>query len=170
MKPPAQLARLLPVLLPAVLLAAGCTGTPSAADLVAEQAAAGARVSQAEAAGALLDYVATVNQALRSGDTEELAAMTGPGCPCRDLVATIDARFAGDGELVGAAFDVGAITVPQRQGSRARVRARVSVSEYTVRNRDGLRVGTRPAQDFVATYTVQRDGDTWRVVDVQQAS
>ncbi|HEX2176470.1 MAG TPA: hypothetical protein VHG70_11225 [Nocardioidaceae bacterium] len=58
----------------------------------------------------------------------------------------------------------------QRQGSRARVRARVSVSEYTVRNRDGLRAGARAAQDFVATYTVQRDGDTWRVVDVQQGS
>lgn len=161
--------RLLSALVPAGLVLGGCA-TPDAADLVAEQAPSGPKVSEAEAAAALLDYIGTVNGALRSGDTDALAAMTGPRCPCRELVALIDDRFVDGAELVGASFDAGRVTVLDRRASSADVRAKVSVSGYDVRNRDGLRVGSRPPQDYVAVYTVQQQDDGWRVVDVRRAS
>lgn len=152
-----------------LLLAGGCSTTPDAADLVAAQGGAGPAVSEAEAAAALLDYVGAVNGALRSGDTDALAAMTGPRCPCRDLVALIEARSADRGALVDASFDAGAVTVLARGDRQARVRAHVSVSEYAVRNRDGLLLRTEPAQEYVATYTVRMVGDDrWRVVDVRE--
>jgi hypothetical protein len=163
--------RLLCALAPAVLLAGGCSTTPDAAELVAEQSNTGTPVSEAEAAAALLDYIGAVNGALRSGDTGRLAAMTDPRCPCRDLVALIDDRFADGAALVGAAFDARQLTVLDRRGRRADVRAQVSVSEYAVRNRDGLVVTTRPARQYVATYTVAMgEDDAWRVVDVVPVS
>jgi hypothetical protein len=163
-----NIARALPTLAAAVVLTGGCSATPDAADLVAAQGDAGAQVSEAEAAAALLDYVGAVNAALRSGDTETLAAMTGPRCPCQDLVALVEDSFADGGALVDASFDAGAVTVLGRSGRQARVRAQVSVSEYAVHNGDGLVVGSEPAQEYVATYTVRMVGDdAWRVVDVR---
>jgi hypothetical protein len=166
---------LLPALWPGLLLplvlSAGCSTTPDAAELVAAQDSAGPQVSEAEAAAALLDYVGTVNTALRSGETDQLAAMTGPRCPCQDLVALVDESFVDGGRLVDASFDAGAITVLGRHGRQARVRARIQVSEYGVRDRDGLLVTRQPAQEYVATYTVRMDDDdTWRVVDVHPHS
>jgi hypothetical protein len=161
-----NLARLITPLVLAALATGGCAGGPDAADLVSHEA--GARVSEADAAAALLDYVGVVNAALGSGETDDLAAMTAPSCPCRDLVGLIDAGFADGGALVGAAFDVGDVTVLGVRARRARVRARVSVSRYDVRNRDGLMLATRPAQEFVATYTLRLRADAWRVVDVHQ--
>lgn len=163
-----NLARLSSALAPLVLVVGGCSATPDAADLVAEQRTTGPPVSESEAAAAMLDYIDTVNEALRSGDTGELVRMTGAQCPCRDLVGLIHERFAGGAGLVGASFDAGAVTVLERQGQQADVRVRVSVSKYDVRNRDGLVVGSRPAQEYVATYTLRREDEQWRVVDVRQ--
>lgn len=163
-----RLARpLLALLLPG-LLAGGCGTTPDAADMVADRATSGPTVTEAEAAGALLDYADTVDAALSTGDTAALDGMSGPECPCRDLVALVETRFARGAELVGASFDMIDVTVQRRRGSRARVSARVTVSEYRILNADGLRIGTQPQQEFSAVYTVQRDGDTWTVVDVER--
>jgi hypothetical protein len=151
----------------AIMLTGGCSATPSASELVSAQTAASGKVSEAEAAGALLEYIRVLNTALRSGDPRALARMTAPHCPCEDLVAHIDDRYADGARLVGASFDAGELTVVHRKGAEADVRARVSVSEYDVHNGDGLVVATQPAREYVATYTVRRDGDTWRVVDVQ---
>lgn len=148
--------------------AVGCAGTPDAADLVSDQAASGPRVSEAAAAAALRDYFGAVNEALDSGDIEDLAAMTGPQCPCRDLVGLLADRFDDDGELVGASFDATDVTVLARENRQAQVRARVSVSEYVVRNADGLRLDRQRPQQYVATYTVRLRDDAWRVVDVRQ--
>jgi hypothetical protein len=150
-----------------VVATSGCATTPDAADLVSEQATTGEPVSEAEAAAALLDYFGAVNEALGSGDTDELAALTGPECPCRDLVGLIHSRYAEGGELVGASFDAEAVTVLDRQAGRAQVRARVMVSRYNIRNADGLMLETRPAQQYVATYTVELGEENWRVVDVR---
>ncbi|MDQ4008885.1 MAG: hypothetical protein M3211_12385 [Actinomycetota bacterium] len=158
--------------LPSVLLlvtTSGCFSTPDAADLVAEHERSGGRVREADAVAALVDYVGVVNQALRTGDTEALATMTAAGCPCRELVAFIDDSYADDAELIGAFFDVGELSVQGLSGRRARVRAGVSVSAYDVRNRDGLVVGSEPAQRYVAVYTLRRrDDGAWRVVDVRE--
>jgi hypothetical protein len=150
-----------------VVATSGCATTPDAADLVSEQATTGEPVSEAEAAAALLDYFGAVNEALDGGDTGELAALTGPECPCRDLVGLIHSRYAEGGELVGASFDAEAVTVLGRQARRAQVRARVMVSRYNIRNADGLMLETRPAQQYVATYTVELGEENWRVVDVR---
>jgi hypothetical protein len=151
------------------LLATGCTATPSATELVAAQNATDGRVSEAAAAGAFLEYIRVVNAALRSGDVEALAEMTASRCPCTDLVAVIDERYADGARLVGASFDAGELTVLARRGGQAEVRARVSVTPYEVHNADGLVVDTQPAQEYVATYTVHAGGDSWRVVDVRPA-
>jgi hypothetical protein len=167
---PANLARWAVTVTTAALIVvatSGCATTPDAADLVSEQATTGEPVSEAEAAAALLDYFGAVNQALDSGDTDELAALTGPACPCRDLVGLIHSRYAEGGELVGASFDAEAVTVLGRQARRAQVRARVMVSRYNIRNADGLMLETRPAQQYVATYTVELGEENWRVVDVR---
>jgi len=150
-----------------VVVTSGCATTPDAADLVSEQATTGEPVSEAEAAAALLDYFGAVNQALDSGDTDELAALTGPECPCRDLVGLIHSRYAEGGELVGASFDAEGVTVLGRQARRAQVRARVMVSRYNIRNADGLMLEARPEQQYVATYTVELGEENWRVVDVR---
>ncbi|MGH3318104.1 MAG: hypothetical protein ACRDO0_18330 [Nocardioidaceae bacterium] len=150
-----------------VVVTGGCATTPDAADLVSEQATTGEPVSEAEAAAALLDYFGAVNKALQSGDTDELAALTGPECPCRDLVGLIHSRYAEGGELVGASFDAEAVTVLGRQARRAQVRARVMVSRYNIRNADGLMLETRPARQYVAAYTVELGEENWRVVDVR---
>jgi hypothetical protein len=150
-----------------VVVTSGCATTPDAADLVSEQATTGEPVSEAEAAAALLDYFGAVNEALETGDTDQLAALTGPDCPCRDLVGLIHSRYAEGGELVGASFDAEAVTVLGRQARRARVRARVMVSRYNIRNADGLMLETRPEQQYVATYTVELGEENWRVVDVR---
>jgi hypothetical protein len=150
-----------------VVATSGCATTPDAADLVSEQATTGEPVSEAEAAAALLDYFGAVNEALDSGDTDELAALTGPECPCRDLVGLIHSRYAEGGELVGASFDAKAVTVLGRQARRAQVRARVMVSRYNIRNADGLMLEARPARQYVATYTVELGEENWRVVDVR---
>jgi hypothetical protein len=150
-----------------VVVTSGCATTPDAADLVSEQATTGEPVSEAEAAAALLDYFGAVNEALKTGDTDQLAALTGPDCPCRDLVGLIHSRYAEGGELVGASFDAEAVTVLGRQARRAQVRARVMVSRYNIRNADGLMLETRPERQYVATYTVELGEENWRVVDVR---
>jgi len=168
---PANLARWTVVVATLTLVAvatSGCATTPDAADLVSEQATTGEPVSEAEAAAALLDYFGAVNTSLETGDTDELAALTAPECPCRDLVGLIHNRYAEGGELVGASFDAEAVTVLGRQAQRAQVRARVSVARYNIRNADGLMLETRPAQQYVATYTVELGEENWRVVDVRQ--
>ena len=153
---PRSLATAPPLVLGGVaLLAAGCTATPSATELVAAQRATGGRVSEAEAAGAFLEYIGVVNAALRSDDVGALARMTASQCRCADLVALLDQRFDDGAEFVGAAFDAGD------------VRARVSVSAYEVHSADGLVIDSRPADEYVATYTVRSNGDSWRVVDVR---
>ena len=165
---PRSLATAPPLVLGGVaLLAAGCTATPSATELVAAQRATGGRVSEAEAAGAFLEYIGVVNAALRSDDVGALARMTASQCRCADLVALLDQRFDDGAEFVGAAFDAGDVTVLHRHGDQADVRARVSVSAYEVHSADGLVIDSRPADEYVATYTVRSNGDSWRVVDVR---
>ena len=148
----------------------GCFGPPDAADLVAAHHSTGGRVSEADAVAALVEYVGVVNRALRTGDTEELATMSAQRCPCRELVAFIDESYADRAELIGASFDVGELSVQDLSGRQARVRARVAVSGYDVRNRDGLVVTSEPARRYVASYMLRRSDDRgWRVVDVTRA-
>jgi hypothetical protein len=158
---------ILAMLVPLVLAAGGCSAP---GDESAAARSPSGSVTEAEAAAALLDYFDAVNEALQTGDTESLAALTGPRCPCRDLVALIDDRFADGGELVGASFDAGAVTVLGRGTTEARVRAHVAVSRHEVRTTDGVMLRPQPARDFVATYTVRRgtSDDSWQVTDVRQ--
>jgi hypothetical protein len=147
---------------------AGCTATPDAADLVTGAVAHGPVISESDAAAAMFGYVDAVNDALRTGETDRLAAMTGPSCPCGQLVGLIEARSAAGSELVGASFDAGQVSVLARRGRQAQVSAHVWVSPYTVRNADGTVVERRPAEDYVATYTLRMvDEGVWSVVDVR---
>lgn len=161
-------ARAAAALAPVVLVAAGCSLTPDATELVSDESSAGPPVSEADAAAAMLDYFEVVNQALRSGQTDDLAAMTDPACPCEALVHLVDERFDDGGRLRGASFDAGAVTVLERSPGQARVRTRVRVSKYAELNGDGLTVGRQPERTYVATYTLSVDDDAWRVVDVHR--
>lgn len=163
-------ARWLPVLTLVVLVAGGCVATPDAADLVDNQTDAGPLVSKSEAAGALMDYMSVANDALDSGDTVELDAMTGATCPCRELVGYIHGNTYEGGRLIDASMTASDVTVVERTGRKADVSARVSVSAYAVRTADGLVVGRQPEREFLATYTVQTDGGDWQVVDVKRGS
>lgn len=154
----------------AILLAiapAGCVSTPDAADLVGE-AGATPDLSESDAAGALVGYVELINAALRGEALPALADATDPSCRCYTLVRMIEEGTSGGGAFLDAEFTAENVTVRSAKGSTAVVRARISVSAYEVRSPDGVVVETKAAEEYVADYTLNSDGENWRVTDVER--
>jgi hypothetical protein len=147
------------------MAASGCVSTPDAADLVREGGAT-PDLSESDAADALVGYVDLINAALRGESLPALADATDPTCPCSSLVRMIEEGTSGGGAFLDAEFTARDVTVRSVDGPTAIVRARISVSAYDVRTPDGVVVETKPAEEYVADYTLRSDGENWRVMDV----
>lgn len=148
--------------------ASACVSTPSAADLQ-RGAARGPELTQPAATEALFSYVDMINAGLRGEGVDELADATDPQCSCYALVEMIEDGTDLGGGFVDAGFTATDVTVRSTDGGTAVVRAHVDVSAYQVRSPDGLLLEKKPADSFVADYTLRTDGEQWRVVEVQPA-
>lgn len=115
---------------------------------------------EAAVEAAVRHYFAVANEAVKTGGTVQLEALSLSGCPCRALVEDINSVYA-NGRAETSGFDVSSVLVTEVQGSTAAAEVRYIVPPYKVLDQQGRTIQEVSLYDGNEYISLVRVGSSW---------
>jgi hypothetical protein len=89
---------------------------------------------EAQVEAAMTAYLAAANDALVSGNTSRMEALSDPRCPCRALARKLRRVYGSGGRYEGAEYSIRTLKVHDIHGRAALAEVRADIAPYKVLN------------------------------------
>ncbi len=105
-------------------------------------------------------YFSEINRAARTGDTSVLHKIVDKGCPCWEMVRSLD-EYGSAGERSDIRYVVDGVQFQEHRGDLARVTVHARHNAYSIKTPSGVLTGSGPAETLRAEYVAAQGPANW---------